>query len=202
MNDIRVGKISKDHLSTLYGLAKNKVEPVNGVLPTRIFTVNEKVNGLNERHLAELPGSASSFKCEDIYEGCDQQTRGRLCKDLNDRIQADLQLKIGAQVLLIRNINVKSGLVNGSRGVVTGFTTIEVVKHEGWRVNMFRKFSDKIKKNVTVPIVRFINGDQVPIEYDVFEVKGLGKAKAFRAAVPLKLAWAVSCTFMKNNNTS
>ena len=46
-----------------------------------------------------------------------------LLKDLP--VGPTLELRIGAQVMLVANLNVVEGLVNGSRGLVTGFVSTE-----------------------------------------------------------------------------
>ena len=44
-------------------------------------------------------------------------------------VQAKLELRIGAQVMLAKNVNVQAGLVNGARGVVVGFEKGNEGKH-------------------------------------------------------------------------
>ena len=36
-------------------------------------------------------------------------------------VAAKLELRVGAQVMLAKNVNIQEGLVNGARGVVVGF---------------------------------------------------------------------------------
>jgi hypothetical protein len=85
-----------------------------------------------------------------------------------------LILKKGAQVLLLKNIDVKNGLYNGSRGVVVGFQ--KSVKHVG----------------LMAPIVRFNNGICRLIERERWDIKSGDKVVGSRTQIPLMLAWAIT----------
>jgi len=79
-----------------------------------------------------------------------------------------LQLKIGAQVMLLKNTP-EWGLVNGSRGIVVGF--------------------DQNKSNL--PMVLFSNGATHTIEpFEVFQASAGGAMT--RRQIPLKLAWCLT----------
>jgi ATP-dependent DNA helicase PIF1 len=72
--------------------------------------------------------------------------------------------------MLITNLDVAAGLVNGSRGIVIGFDD----------------------KN-GAPIVEFLNGSRLPIGLHDWEIDA--HPGVFRTQYPLKLAWA--CTIHK-----
>jgi ATP-dependent exoDNAse (exonuclease V) alpha subunit len=80
-------------------------------------------------------------------------------------------LKIGAQVLLIKNLDVERGLVNGAQGEVVGF--------------------DRDRQNY--PIVNFpdihIKRVMVP---EAWKIEIQGEQVASRTQIPLTLAWALS----------
>lgn len=82
----------------------------------------------------------------------------------------EIQLKIGAQVMLVKNMDVAGGLVNGSRGYVVAF-----------------------EPESRAPIVKFVNGLEVPIRYEQwsFKINAAG-ACVTRRQLPLQLAWAMS----------
>lgn len=80
-----------------------------------------------------------------------------------------LQLKVGAQVILVRTLSPEEGLVNGSRGVVTRFLGVG-----------------------RAPVVRFGTGKEVAIRRNSWTVKSGDRVVATRVQMPLDLAWALS----------
>ena len=71
----------------------------------------------NRDELAKLPGASFAFEAVDA--GDDAAVLDALRK--NCAAPQTLSLKLGAQVVLIKNVD--DALVNGSRGVVRGFVT-------------------------------------------------------------------------------
>lgn len=82
----------------------------------RLFAYNESVDHYNLAALEKLPSEAVEYKAMD--EGTDVYL-----KQLQKNCQAptSLILKKGAQVMLLKNLSVATGLVNGTRGVVDSF---------------------------------------------------------------------------------
>ena len=87
-------------------------------------------------------------------------------------MQNNLKLCIGAQVMLLVNLDTDTGLINGSRGIVTDF-----VKNN--------------ETNIKSPVVRFLDGREIPINpYNwEFEEKDF---KIIKTQIPLQLAWAIT----------
>ena len=69
--------------------------------------------------------------------------------------------------MLMYNMDVESGLANGSRGVITDF------------------IDDK-------PYVKFLNGEEVVIDYYTWEIEEDKKLVASISQIPLRLAWAIT----------
>lgn len=81
-----------------------------------------------------------------------------------------VSLKEGAQVLLLRNLDISKGLSNGARGIVTGFT----------------------KGAEPHPVVRFSNNVEMPITPETWPLRIAGVVMAQREQLPLQLGWAIS----------
>src|SRR5690606_10885949 len=79
-----------------------------------------------------------------------------------------LSLKIGAQVMFIRNAN-DGSYVNGTRGIVEGFDA-----EGGW------------------PRVRTFDGALITATAEEWQFEEGGKVRALIRQVPLRLAWAIA----------
>jgi hypothetical protein len=116
---------------------------------------------------------------------------------LNELLQGlkapqQLHLKIGTQVMLVKNIDVDLGLVNGARGIVVDFT-----------LNRFDQFGNELSNlsghDEIMPIVRFATvvankkrNLTRTIGREKWELSENDHELASRVQVPLMLAWAIS----------
>ncbi len=152
---------------------------MDGILPTKLYCTNKDVDEENAGFLHELPTSVVSFSASDTFRGnIDGAQQKRLLELIDKKCPASLALKIGAQVMLLKNMHERR-LVNGSRGVVTGFANMRCHGH-GLAAGVYN-----------CPVVRFDTGQQLAIEPISFFQGGPG-GTVVRVAVPLKLAWALT----------
>ncbi len=96
-------------------------------------------------------------------------------------------LKVGTEVMLLKNLSVSDGFVNGARGVITKFVN---------RPNNCEPHLEFTKKNGNIlPVVKFRVGDydtEQIIQEDVFTMTTNNVEVASRTQLPLMLAWAIS----------
>lgn len=160
LNNVRIGRITTEITEELTKTAKQKIEQ-DGILATRLCSHTNEADTINKHKLDKIEAEEKIFNAEDsnkVYTNTlDQQTPA----------PNKLVLKIGAQVMLLRNINVSAGLVNGARGVVTDF------------------------KN-DLPVVKFRNNRIYTTKREKWVVKTLNGGLIARSQIPLKLAWAFS----------
>lgn len=142
------------------------------IQPTIIYSYKIDVSEYNERKLDELPGEALVCKADDSFTfkrgDSTEEQREYYKKMLSDAIPEYVALKKGAQVILKKNLDVDSGLVNGSRGVVMALNT-----------------------TAKVATVKFCNEVLAPIAYEMWELDD-DDAIVSRMQIPLVLGWA--CT--------
>lgn len=93
--------------------------PLSGSAPaTELFPVRDQVSSANNAHLERLTTASLTYTSRDSGSApADQRT-----KLLNAMLApATLTLKVGAQVMLVKNLDTPRGLCNGAVGVVQSF---------------------------------------------------------------------------------
>lgn len=135
LNEARMGALSLESIKTLEE-RMNLPWQENEIRPTLLFTRNAEVDAINRKNLDALDGERRRFDVQTVV--MDKAPVGgamRLASpddpdvaialeklDTDAPYDPALTLVEGAQVMLIVNMDQDRGLVNGSRGVVTGFT--------------------------------------------------------------------------------
>lgn len=105
------GAITDEDVCTLQK-CKDIVFP-EGIEPTRLYSVNRKVDAINQKHYLALKGEEVEYKT--VYSNKESQ---KYVEAIG--LGEPVRLKIGAQVMVTRNFNNDPCLVNGTRGVVIG----------------------------------------------------------------------------------
>ncbi|GBG32786.1 ATP-dependent DNA helicase PIF1 [Hondaea fermentalgiana] len=161
---VRVGDVGDDLSQIIRSSTEHSLVNDAGVEPTVLYCRNVDVDRANKAELSRLPGEAAEFKAVDFFASrAAQQLHGG-----NFTLPATLQLKIGAQVMLLRNLDQDAKLVNGSRGVVEALGSGCVT-------------------------VRFAAGTTRVIEAHEQHIGGTPQKRlASRKQIPLRLAYALT----------
>uniref|UniRef100_A0A673JND3 ATP-dependent DNA helicase PIF1 n=1 Tax=Sinocyclocheilus rhinocerous TaxID=307959 RepID=A0A673JND3_9TELE len=160
---VRVGRVTEEVTAQLLRSANHSIER-DGILATRLCTHKDDVELTNENKLKQLPGVMR------VFEAMDSDPMLFRTIDAQSPVSRLLQLKVGAQVMLTKNLDVQRGLVNGARGVVVDFQP----------------------GNQGLPRVRFLCGAVEVIKRERWMFKASGGLYLSRQQLPLKLAWAIS----------
>lgn len=160
LNSIRIGRVTQEMTDMLLATASQKIES-NGILATQLCSHTQDADNINKSRLDNLKTPEKLFEAtdSDIY----------LTKTLDSQLPVPhkLILKEGCQVMLLKNINLSNGLVNGARGVVI-------------------KYSDGF------PVVRFKNKIEYIAKPEKWSIKLANGSILQRKQVPLKLAYCIS----------
>uniref|UniRef100_A0A8C7XP52 ATP-dependent DNA helicase PIF1 n=1 Tax=Oryzias sinensis TaxID=183150 RepID=A0A8C7XP52_9TELE len=160
---VRLGRVTEEISMKLTTSSYHRIER-DGVLATRLCTHKDDVELTNEDKLQQLPGSVR------LFEAVDSDPELVKNIDAHSPVSRLIQLKVGAQVMLTKNLDVARGLVNGARGVVVAF--------------------ESEKKGL--PRVRFLCGVTEVLRPERWVFKSASGVHLSRTQLPLKLAWAIS----------
>ena len=178
LNEMRLGGISAETEQLLKTCSERKHDPDSDIKPTRLYPYNSTVDRINRLELQKLRKAHPelqliTYECETDYKiknksGATKKKRESSSEvmDKNSKYSVKLELIVGAQVMLIVNLDVEGGLVNGSRGVVVGF-------EHGY------------------PRVKFRHGKTQTIDRYTWEREDT-HFTLLKSQLPLKLAWACS----------
>ncbi|KAK6350210.1 hypothetical protein TWF696_009930 [Orbilia brochopaga] len=117
LNEMRLGALSPQSIANFKKLSR-KLEFDDGLAATELFPTRREVDNANNRQLMQL-----NTQQKEIYESLDESAM--LQPDQRDKLLSNcmaprvLELKIGAQVMLVKNMD--ETLVNGSLGRVVAF---------------------------------------------------------------------------------
>jgi len=176
VDEVREGYLSPHSRSLLESRLRRGVEPgpdENGIIPTVFFPRRDPVHQMNSRQLMRLPGEKHVFECKDWAKTPKEQGHEGIRNlkwelDSICRAPKELELKVDAQVVLLKNIDQENRLCNGLRGVVVGFQENE----KGY------------------PIVRFQTGITRVITPESWKIEEGYYLVATRTQIPLMLGWA------------
>ena len=125
LTEARMGELSPASIQLLRG-RMNIDWQSNDIRPTLLFSRNAEVDTINRKNMEVLDGERRTYEVQTVFaaRGChpslDQAAIDKLDKDAP--YEKSLELCMGAQVMLLTNLDQEHGLVNGSRGVITGYS--------------------------------------------------------------------------------
>ena len=218
LNAIRTGARATREIAQLRGFTRRALPPRNGVEPTRLFPTNRQCDVVNDGRLRALPSPLTTTTSFDSVvasaespavaaahgEVAKAAARAEVEEELvHDeffsgersgacRVPRELQLKLGAQVMLLRNEG-PGGFVNGDTGVVVGFEAVEPNTEE------HKQLSKDLPEALGVawPRVRFARSTRSGREEKLllpvkFERRVFRRGTCVRWQCPLRLSWAIT----------
>jgi len=103
-----------------------ELKPIDGIVPTELFPRKQQVHDANKIRLDAIQAESHVYDSQDVVD----ENKGGAATILNAVLaEESLELKSGAQVMLIKNLD--GCLVNGSVGRVLGFYVGSKVSGEG-----------------------------------------------------------------------
>lgn len=186
LSEARLGALSTASVDVLTG-RMNREWRSHEIRPTLLFARNADVALINKKNMDALTGPSQRYLVHSVAMQFDKTITTIEENAIDERItvalerldmdapyDTDLQLTVDAQVMLLVNLDQVKGLVNGSRGVIKGFTPV-----------------------TGLPIVRFqsMEEDVIISHYQWWlqgpEYQG-GRVQYGRAQIPLKVAYAIT----------
>jgi len=179
LNALRSGRAGKEEQRALGRAGSGVAAAVaRGEEPTRLFARNRDVDAMNATRLSSLAGELVELEAKDGGQEPFLSTLQRNCA-----APGRLGLKLGAAVMLLKNLDVEAGLVNGATGRVVDFA--ESAEGAFGRVPKVEFRVGGGGDGEARTVTRAVEPESWTAELG-------GVPVAWRQQVPLKLAWALS----------
>jgi ATP-dependent DNA helicase PIF1 len=123
LNELRMGRLSEEHEALLKARIGAKLPDLHGIQPTKLRSRRDEVSSENKLMLDRITYSPIVFKSVDggkVPAALESLRKNCLATEL-------VTLKKGAQVMLLKNIDLDAGLCNGSRGCILDFVRVPSV---------------------------------------------------------------------------
>jgi ATP-dependent DNA helicase PIF1 len=169
LNEARFGKLSAESIKMFASCVNRELKCEHGIEPTLLYALKKNVKEINDQKLEALPGDIYTYDWQ--VGGSSSSAIAALKKNFNGC--EHLQLKIGAQVILIKNLDSALGLVNGSRGIVTAFDSL-------------------VEGSVKFPVVTFARGQTLLLKPEGWHTIVEKKVLATIMQVPLIHGWCMT----------
>ena len=134
LNRLRVGAQTEEDMELLRTRIVPEDDPVlNNAL--HVYGTNAKVNSRNDAKLNDIEGELFTIKARNMSKTVKKFKTTKAGCIQNTPFLKELNLKIGAEVVLVHNVNTLDGLTNGARGVL-----VAVERKEGTVKRLAIKF--------------------------------------------------------------
>lgn len=175
LSEVRLGKITPQNVKLLETRIGAPINCPEGIIPTKLYSHRATVAKTNQDSLMALVNNNNpiiKFHAKDQVKRKDghmvdpryaDQYLGRI--DTIFQAVKELELVVGAQVMLLANLDLQAGLANGSRGVIIGYEN-------------------------GLPKVRFMNKLELKISKHSWSMQVADNIIVSRNQVPPILAWA------------
>jgi ATP-dependent DNA helicase PIF1 len=171
LNNIRFGKASSEDIAVL----KSRINRANSdnsgtIKPTILASHNYQVDATNQIELKKISNNSQNFAAKFSGDNYKIEFLRKNCL-----ASQNLELKVGAQVMMLKNTYQKDGITNGSLGIIKEFS----------------------KRN-NYPIVEFNNGKVLTITPEIWALEKFDEQKreiiveAEMTQIPLLLSWAMT----------
>ncbi|PGH03558.1 ATP-dependent DNA helicase PIF1 [Blastomyces parvus] len=211
LNEMRLGKLSPETVTAFKALSR-PLDFHDALDATELFPTRSEVENANSARMNRLSGETMVFTAVDSGTMQNETQRSQL---LADCVAPTIQLKKGAQVMLIKNMD--ESLVNGSLGKVVAFmdeTKFDYFsKHDAEfagdlahddrndktinKLKSYENMTGSVSTKGVWPVVCFVQPDgterHLLCQPETWKIElPNGEVRAQRTQIPLILAWALS----------